>query len=251
MSDLCQFAAEAAAVKRGNKMTILLLGSGEAVQQARSCIRNYILASSYDNILIKYCSDLESLQDPGFSFDLLLLELSRQGSKPSEEALELLVGTVRTNNASTVVLTDMDDCPVEALSLHIIDRVSTDNIETGLCRVLNSYYEEYHAECNLFHYNVCKGQRIVNKKQILFLQSDGRRVIIHTQFGQDHFYGKLSDCLKQPCMRDFIFIHQSYLINPFYIDEIRNKKVYIGRWELPISRKYSHNISALISKCRI
>ena len=132
-------------------MTILLLGSGGAIQQAENYIRNYLLTSSYENILVKNCNDLESLNSQAFSFDLLILELSERTKKPSEEALELLAETVRANNASTVVMTDKDDCPVEALSLHIIDRVRTDSIESGLQRVFNSYYEEYHAECNLFH----------------------------------------------------------------------------------------------------
>ena len=225
----------------GDTMTILLLGSGQNIKQTKKCVQNYLVGTHYENILIKHCNGLKSFKSRTFSFDLLITALEDIHKEERDPLAEI----IRENNAATVIITDKDDCPVEYLALHIIDRVSKANFENDLCRVMDDYFEGHFADHDLFRYNVHKSQRIVNRKQILFLQSDGKRIIIYTQNGQDTFYGKLSDCVKQPCMRDFVFIHQSYLVNPFFIDEIRNGKVYIGKWELPISRKYSQNIREL------
>ena len=231
-------------------MTILLLGSGRTILQAKKCIDNYLVGSNYEDILIKHFNDLKSMERNSECFEIMIIEpTGKQLNETCKEDFELLSERIRANNASTVIITDKNNCPVELFRLHVIDRILTETIESGLQKVLDNYFEGYYAKNNLFHYNVYKSQRIINKNQILFLQSDGKRVIIYTKRGQDTFYGKLSDCIKQPCMKHFVFIHQSYLINTFYIDEIRNGKVYIDKWELPISRKYSCNVKTLISKC--
>lgn len=223
-------------------MTILLLGSGKTIQQAKKCICNYIVTSHYENILVKHYNDFKSLESCLISFDLLIVELSTLQQEDFCDEVDILSEKIKTNNAATIIITDKKNCPLKYLSLRIIDRVIKNNLENMLPKLLADFYEGSFAKFNLFHYNFYKSQRIVNKKQILFLQSDGKRIIIYTKEGQDTFYGKLSDCIKQPCMRDFIFIHQSYLINMHYIDKIKNGKVYIGKWELPISRKYSHSV---------
>lgn len=228
-------------------MTILLLGSGRNILKVKRIIDNYIVGSHYEDILIKHFYNFKSMESYSLSFDILIIEpTGKQLNKICKEEFERLSNKIRTNNASTVIITDKDCCPVELFRLHIIDQILADDIENSLHKVLDNYFEGYFAKYNLFHYNVYKSQRIININQILFFQSDGKRVIIYTKRGQDTFYGKLSDCIKQPCMKHFVFIHQSYLINTFYIDEIRNGKVYIDKWELPISRKYSYNVKMRI-----
>lgn len=228
-------------------MTILLLGSGRTILQAKKCIDNYLVGSNYEDILIKHFNDFKSMERNSQSFDIMIIEpTGKQLNETCKEEFELLCERIRANNASTVIITDKDSCPVELFRFHVIDQILVDDIENSIHKVLDNYFEGYFAKYNLFHYNVYKSQRIINKNQILFLQSDGKRVIIYTKRGQDTFYGKLSDCIKQPCMKSFVFIHQSYLINPFYIDEIRNGKVYIDKWDLPISRKYSCNVRMLL-----
>ena len=229
-------------LKRGITMTILLLGNGKTMQQSKRIIRNYLVASSNENIFIKHYNDFKSLESCSLSFDLLIVELSTFQQKDFSDKVDYLSKTIKSNNAVTVIISNNENCPVKYLRLHIIDRVLTNNLENMLPKFLDDYLEGYSAKTNLFYYNVYKSQRIINKKQILFFQSDGKRVIINTKTGQDTFYGKLSDCIKQPCMKNFVFIHQSYLVNMHYIDEIKNRRVYIGKWELPISRKYSHNV---------
>mgnify|MGYP005838942493 CR=1 FL=1 len=71
----------------------------------------------------------------------------------------------------------------------------------------------------LFEYKNGRTNNIVPLKDILYFESDGKKVIIFTQGDKHEFYGKLSDIEQQLGDQDFIRIHKSYLVNYFHVIE--------------------------------
>ena len=78
------------------------------------------------------------------------------------------------------------------------------------------------SECNFEYKNQGNSYRVMYK-DILYFQSDGRKINIVMENDSQSFYGKLSE-IEQECPEGlFLRIHKSYLINMHYIKEITYK----------------------------
>ncbi len=66
-----------------------------------------------------------------------------------------------------------------------------------------------------------KGKEIVRVscKEIMYCESAGRKIVIHTEQKQYEFYGKL-DNVKSMLSDNFFQIHKSYIVNKNYIKKI-------------------------------
>lgn len=84
-------------------------------------------------------------------------------------------------------------------------------------------------------------------KEIQYLFSRLRKIVLVTEKGTFEFYGKLGEVQKQlpGC---FVRIHQSYLVNLNYVDKVGVNQVWLENEELPVSRKYCQEVSAAFAR---
>jgi len=93
---------------------------------------------------------------------------------------------------------------------------------------------------NLFQYNTNKVYKRVAYKEILYFENFKRQIVMHTLTAQDTFYGsisKLADDLKR---KEFILIHQSFLVNYLHITEFDYKEVKLANGQvimIPVNRR--------------
>ena len=74
-------------------------------------------------------------------------------------------------------------------------------------------------------------------KDILYFESDNRKINIYTTKGQISFYGILSEVLEELDEFDFLFIHQSYIVNYNHIISFEYNQVTMSNDTiLPISQ---------------
>lgn len=137
-----------------------------------------------------------------------------------------------------VLLSSSLMCSVELLKIRPFNFISYPMKYEDVSRCIDEYYRFKRKNNRLFKYIRNKSSSDIEVSKIIFFQSSGRKVIIHTLSEQLEFYGKLSDCKKQPCCWNFIEIHQSYLVNPMHIKQReRNSMTVSGDVKLPISRR--------------
>lgn len=86
-------------------------------------------------------------------------------------------------------------------------------------------------------------------EEILYFSSDKRKIEIVTKAERYYFYGKLKDLINN-LPKDFIVIHQSYIINTqciiyYTYDNVKmlNKDI------LPISSRYRRSVRAYLLEC--
>lgn len=78
---------------------------------------------------------------------------------------------------------------------------------------------------------------LVPFKDIIYFESDGRKVNIIMKFENQCYYGKLSEVEKQLYNQDFILIHKSFLVNYDHVLEYQYDYVKMSDNEiLPISQ---------------
>ena len=82
---------------------------------------------------------------------------------------------------------------------------------------------------------------------ILFIESNYRKIIVHTMTDEYEYYEKL-DMLEEVLKNDgFIRCHQSYLVSLNYITVYTNDTLKVGEYAVPISRKYKKTVRAMLS----
>jgi len=114
-----------------------------------------------------------------------------------------------------------------------------DQLDTGLPKILKDIEKELlDRQDAYFTYEFERRTYRYPCKDILYLESNLRRVILHTAKDTAYLYGKLDDlAAKYP---GFIRIHKSYLVNRRYVRTVSAGMVVLANGDiLPVSRKYA------------
>ena len=76
-------------------------------------------------------------------------------------------------------------------------------------------------------------------RDIIYIESDNREIIVHLADGtMIESYGKLGDIEEQLPTANFIRCHQSYIVNMFFVSELRSTAFEMKEESIPISRKF-------------
>lgn len=103
--------------------------------------------------------------------------------------------------------------------------------------VLEKAMELQGRQIKVFCYKIGKAENRIPYKEILYLSSEAKKIIVHTKNGQDYFYGKLSE--QNLPETDFVQIHKSFIVNKQHVTRFRFDSVLLtNQEELPISRNY-------------
>lgn len=83
------------------------------------------------------------------------------------------------------------------------------------------------------------GSTRVALKDICYFTSDRRLVTVVTTEDTNSFYGKLSDLELPEC---FLRIHNRYIVNLNYVEQVETASLSCNQEQLPISRKYRQSL---------
>lgn len=120
-----------------------------------------------------------------------------------------------------------------------------DQIDTGLPKIWKDIEKELLDRADTyFTYEFERKTYRYPCRDILHLESNLRRIILHTNRDTAALYGKLDDlAIKYPM---FVRIHKSFLVNRRHIRSISAGMVVLSNGDvLPISRKYADSLEEL------
>ena len=83
---------------------------------------------------------------------------------------------------------------------------------------------------------------------ILYAESIGNYVCIHTGEKKIMAYLTMKSLEAQLPNQEFIKIHQSYLVNGSRIEAIEGNEIRLGRMALPISRHYRETVMKVVQQ---
>lgn len=109
--------------------------------------------------------------------------------------------------------------------------------------------KHYRMEHDLFRI-LTEGEVIeVPMKEILYIESDGRKILIHLRSGKCYeMYGKIGEQEEKLAVHHFIRVHKSYLVNCKYIKKLNDETVIVSKSRtgeelvLPVSRRCRANV---------
>lgn len=191
-----------------------------------------------------YYSGEELLKDlrKGIKFDLIFLDIEmkevdgiRAGSVIRKE-LDLFLTQI-------VYVTSFEHYAKELFQNQPFDFLTKPLQKQKVFSVIKEYQRQY-DHMTIFYEFV--SHRIVNKvavKDILYVNSQGRKIYIHTKFEVYETYKKLSDFLDSPAGDAFIQISKSFAVNTDHISSYHFDHLRITTGEkIDISRNFRKEV---------
>ena len=107
---------------------------------------------------------------------------------------------------------------------------------------LVSIMERFYSETPMLKLDTTGGEKDIPIKDVIYLESMGHNIVCHVlingKYTELKVRNRISKCEKELSEMGFVRIHQSYLVNSGYIEQIKNYKAVIDGLliELPISK---------------
>lgn len=207
------------------------------------------MATDVENILAKYNPTLftisayynpaklaKDLHHLTFDFFILDIELSHQSG------IEL-AKIIRDHdyNVPIIFLTNYSEYMEDVFQVQTFDYILKPASPTNLFPVLDKVIKYLNIDTGHFSFSSNRIVHNLKLSDIVFFEKQRRQVIIHTKSAIFTTNMTTSAILEQ-IDADFVQVHNSYIINTLYIEEVSSTFVilsYAGNsTEIPISRKF-------------
>lgn len=119
-------------------------------------------------------------------------------------------------------------------------------------KVLKKYFTITKQNDIMFEYKKRAEYYRIPMSEIMYLESKGRKVRIHSKKGEDEFYGSLEKIYSNKLKNHkFLFIHKSIIVNYHYIKRISYEEVtMLNDVVLPISQSHRKAIKTIYLQMR-
>lgn len=178
----------------------------------------------------------------GIYYDLIYLDIEMNNLNGIEVARHL-----RSDNLSTILIyiSAYETYYKQLFEVEPFRFISKPVDVTLFEKYFLSAYQRICSHTNYFTYSFHQTYSKVPFSEIIFFESKGRCILIHTSTQTHRFLGKLDEVEMKinKYKLDFLRIHQSYLINPQYICSMTLSSVLLqNNYRLTISPKFQKTI---------
>lgn len=193
-------------------------------------------------------TNLSNFLIQGEEFDLIFLDI-RLEDMLGYEIANALRNKLKNIKTQIIYISTEKEYALDLFESNPFDFLIKPITEKNIFNVMDKFFRYFFesGEDKFFNY---KKNRISCKeplKNILYFESNGRKIIIHCKDREDEFYAKLSDVKKELKDPFFIQIHQSIIINYYNVKEVGSETVLMTNGEiLNITRLYKDEIQEFI-----
>ena len=117
------------------------------------------------------------------------------------------------NKSQTIVKKTVDATTTVGSNVGVVEKPSEEKIEKAFVKLVR----KLNLNAEAFTYKIGHDTFKIAIKDILYFESNKRKVIIHYNDKEDEFYGSLENIQQQLNKYNFLLIHKSYLINPVHV----------------------------------
>ena len=179
--------------------------------------------------------------EAGVHYDLIFLDIEFAKEKINGVEVGRLIRDVWHNYVVSIVFISwkmeysMQLFDIRPLNF-LIKPLQYEKIE----QAVNTYLKIAGFMSGEFTYTIGRDAYKVRVKDIIYLESNDRKLILHLADGRkEEFYGSLKEMYQEQLKRfDFLFIHASYVVNYDYITAIKYDQLFLAdsATPLPISQ---------------
>lgn len=151
-------------------------------------------------------------------------------------------------NTDIIFITSSKDFVYESYHYQTFAYLLKPVSENDISAELQRYLKELDVSSRFLSVTSDGSKKSIAIDSILYIESSGHKVIIHTQ-KQDYIcYQKLNELEESLASYGFLRCHQSYLISRRHVMDFSLTSVRIGNDTLPISRRYQPVVQEALTK---
>lgn len=170
-----------------------------------------------------------------YNFDIILLDMQMKYLDGIDTAK-----SIRKSNKKVIIIfiTSHIDMVLHAFEVKAYRYLMKEKIEVEIYPVLTKAIDEIQEEKkNIFSFSFQSKDYVIPLQDIKYFESNRRTILIHLEDRVLNYYGKLSEVEELILNHEFIRIHQSYIVNLKYVEEIKGYELMLDTNEtLPISK---------------
>lgn len=178
--------------------------------------------------------------------DLLFLDIEMGTINGMETAKKLRMDSDTIQIVFVTGFSDyvFDGYGVDALG-YLMKPVKKEQLETVIVRALTKLCRN---EDQIYTCHTGDIWYRIPHKEILYFESDRRKVTCVTTNRNYSFYGKLDEVAQELSDAEFIRIHQRYLVRTAAIRQVCGSEIQAGAYTLPISRSYHQKVLLALTR---
>lgn len=175
--------------------------------------------------------------------DLLFLDIEMKNLDGIETAKQLR----KVNQHAVIIfITAFADFVFQGYEVQALNYLLKPYSKEKILEVLHKALEELErTQPKYFLIEQKSGSTRVPLKDICYFMSDRRLLTVITTQGSYAFYGKLSELELPEC---FLRIHNRYIVNLNYVEQVESASLSCNQAQLPISRKYRQSFMVHFAK---
>lgn len=185
----------------------------------------------------------------GEHYDLIFLDIEFEltngieiGKKIRTELEDEKVQIVYISVKQTYAMDLFPLRPMNFLIKPVSEKDVIDNVDKAIA--LSEMYDSF------FEFKFGADNYRIPYGNILYFESNNRKVHVHTKYGIKELYGRLNE-IEEKAPPTFIRIHQSYLINKMYVTYWKPEEiVLVNDCSLPVSQTYRKDMCIALMKSR-
>lgn len=96
-------------------------------------------------------------------------------------------------------------------------------------------------------------EAVINRKKrtipiasIEYVESRGRKIVLHLGCGEMAFYSKISDIEDKLINNGFVRVHQSFMVRKADVSKVSRTAIKCGDIEVPVSRRYYGELRKMV-----
>lgn len=220
---------------------MLTIGICEDNESDRSLLQDMVshIMFSVAEIRIRLFSTgrelLQSIDTGQFDSDLLLLDIHMPKPDGMELAHEL---RKRQIDVDIIFVTKSQEHIFEGYTCKAFSYILKPVAMERLSEELNRYLNELENTSECLNVTVQGITQRIPLTDIYYIESDKRKIILHTKKQTVEFYEKMETMEQMLEDKGFLRCHQSYMVQKRYITSFSRNGIVLDEVSIPVSRKY-------------
>lgn len=193
----------------------------------------------------------EELLDANKRFDVLFLDIDLKTNISGMDLAKHIRNREGEKQPIIIFVTGYREYVFDAFDVdafhYLVKPVSKEKFIEVFHKAVRQITEEMEQQKRTIRVQFENSNKVIPIEDILYVESQNHKVILHTKHETIEYYAKISD-LEEELKEEFFRIHKGYLINLAYVDKYNKSEVILlSKDILPVSKyKYADFVKAYL-----
>ncbi|MCR5111760.1 MAG: LytTR family DNA-binding domain-containing protein [Ruminococcus sp.] len=172
------------------------------------------------------CEELNESIRAGESYDLIFLDIEFKGMNGTEFGT-LLRRKMKNYDTQIVFISSVQEHAMELFRINPIDFLIKPIDESEFRRCMLLFMDRYRSSDTFLEYTLDNIRHRIRSREVLYIESNRKKAVIHTRNSTFSVYGKVSDIIESDRC-GFLCISRGVYVNVRHITDVSPKEIHLS-----------------------